>query len=145
MTSAPSNDCSDSQHDADGVGGAPSALSEPRDDTESNAPAGPVIPKENWWKHRPDQLDLAIMAGKSFVRGEWNIIEQHLAHYITLGRTERNPFLVNTVIVEVRKFWGTKFSKKNLDRDENLRNEWAKKRKVITSCDFIHTKSELLT
>lgn len=143
MTSA-ADDSSDSQHDADGGGGAKSTLSEHPDETEpTNTPGGPTISKENWWKHRPDQLDLAIMAGKSFVRGEWNVIERHLAHYISLGRTEKNPFLVNTVIVEVRKFWGTKFSKKNLDRDENLRNEWTKKRKVTTSRTCVSNESKL--
>lgn len=86
--------------------------------------------KKQWWKNRPDDVDLEITAGRTFVTGELKIMKECLPQYQELERKKRNDFLENTVYKKIRAFWGKRFDKKQLSKHEDIQQEWKKKKTV---------------
>ncbi|KAF9529986.1 hypothetical protein CPB83DRAFT_892919 [Crepidotus variabilis] len=111
------------------------------DDLESEGP--PKYPiKEHWWKHKPDDVDLAITAGKTFVKKEWDIMRGFLDTFIETESKEKKTLLAE-IILKVRCFWGNRFAKQLLDNNNVLKLEWHKKK--LSICGYMRHRASRRT
>ncbi len=61
---------------------------------------------------------------------ERTILNKHIAGYRNATRNQKAPFIVQTVIPEIKARWKGRYSSKNMAKDRVAKGEWARKKKV---------------
>jgi hypothetical protein len=71
--------------------------------------------------------------GEIWNRVEMAILEKHVRHVKGLIKKEKKVYLGKTVIIEIKKSFGNRYSKKRLEKHKKLSAEWKKKKAVSSN------------
>jgi len=85
--------------------------------------------EEEIFESPPEPEDHIGTEGREiWIRKEKEVLTEFLPKYKDLARKEKQPFLKQTVLPEIKKIWGARYM--NIDRDKEKKMEWRVKKTV---------------